>query len=219
MPKTLTPYKLKRIATEALNNALRLHSDAILLHHYGSYPSAFQLSILSLEELAKAKAVAHVHYSDLTNDGDGSTGMNEDWEQKWLACLYSHPWKQEAFIGRDVFDYSPALLRFIQSKDLEARKQTATYVGLPKKGKAVDVNARISTPERIKEKEARRFISLMNAEFLHIYSVCQSGGYFGVASADELIDVDEHQVLFVWPHRSGLRSRRFASAAPRIRSK
>lgn len=57
--ETLTPYKLKRITTETLRNALRLHADALLLYSYNSYPSAFQLSILSLEELAKAKSVAH----------------------------------------------------------------------------------------------------------------------------------------------------------------
>lgn len=209
MRKTLTPYKLKRIVTEAVRNALRLHGDAILLYSHNSFPSAFQLSILSLEELAKAKVVAHAHYSSLTNDGDGSSGMDADWEQKWLALMHSHPWKQEAFIGRDSHEYSPKLLRFIQARGLELRKQTATYVGLPRNRTGVDVNARISTPARITEREARQFISLMNAEFLHIQgSVQNCGDYFGVTDADKLIAADALHLLLAWPHKSGLKKRR-----------
>lgn len=35
--------------------------------------------------------------------------MDVYWEQKWLANMHSHPWKQEAFIGRDVREYSSRL--------------------------------------------------------------------------------------------------------------
>ncbi|NIE63033.1 AbiV family abortive infection protein [Burkholderia sp. Ax-1719] len=56
---TLSLYKWKKLGKESLLNALRLHRDAILLFKAGSFPSAFQLSVLSLEEFAKAKWVEH----------------------------------------------------------------------------------------------------------------------------------------------------------------
>lgn len=204
MRKTLTPYKLKRIATESLRNSLRLHSDAILLYTNGSHASAFQLSILSLEELAKAKEVAHYYYTSRTN---GYLGKEDpELEQQWLLMLYSHPWKQFAFVGRDLYDYSPTLVRFIQSKKMEAKKQAATYVGLARQGKKIDVNSRISTPARITNKDSRQFISLVNSEFLFIFNVIQvHAEYFGVDEADDMISAEDHQFLFAWPHDTGMK--------------
>jgi AbiV family abortive infection protein len=85
----LSPYKYKRLAEESLRNALRLHCDSILLFISGSFPSAFQLSVLALEELAKAKWVDHVFYSSVTNEGLPDAQS----EQEWLSLLYSHPKK------------------------------------------------------------------------------------------------------------------------------
>ena len=119
MRKTLSPYKFKRLAAESLRNSLRLHGDAILLYLHHSYPSAFQLSVLSLEELAKAKSVAHYYYSEITN---GGLSKNEKFEQDWLFLLFSHTWKQSSFVARDMFDYSPKLVRFIHAKELELKK-------------------------------------------------------------------------------------------------
>lgn len=55
MKEGLSKYKFRKIAEESLKNALRLHTDSTLLFYHGSFPSAFQLSVLALEELAKAK--------------------------------------------------------------------------------------------------------------------------------------------------------------------
>jgi len=62
MQRGLSPYKYKRIAEESLRNALRLHGDSIQLFTARSYPSAFLLSVLALEEFAKAKWVDHYYY-------------------------------------------------------------------------------------------------------------------------------------------------------------
>jgi hypothetical protein len=127
-------------------------------------------------------------------------------EQEWLLSLYSHPWKQFAFVGRDSYDYSPSLVRFIQSKEMEAKKQAATYVGLARRGKKIDVNSRISTPARITKKDARQFISLVNSEFLFIFNVIQvHAEYFGVDEADDMINAEDHQFLFAWPHDTGMK--------------
>jgi hypothetical protein len=97
-------------------------------------------------------------------------------------------------------------VKLIKDKELETRKQEATYVGLTRTRNTVHTSARVSTPLKVKEQETRQIISLINAEFLHIHG---HGDYFGVPEADELIDPHEHQFIFAWPHDSGLKSRRY----------
>ncbi len=166
MKEGVSQYKLIRIAVESLRNSLRLHFDSILLFKNGSFPSAFQLSVLSLEEFAKAKWVEHYVWSSLTNSGY----PNEKFEQEWLQLLYRHPEKQRAFMAREIFDYSPKFAEFIKSRKLEEKKQNATYVGLSKLKGKVDTSSRVSTPTRVKEKDASQLISLMNNEFLAVVS-------------------------------------------------
>jgi len=176
--------------------------DSMLLHDCESYPSAFQLSVLALEELAKAKMVSHYYYSSITNEGFARA----DFEQRFLQLLYSHADKQFAFIGRDIYFYSPKFVRFIQEKHLDEKKQQATYVGLTKRGKRIDVAGRISTPERIKAKDSKQLITFLNDEFLWIHD---HGDYFGIVEADVMVHPDDHPFIWAWPHRSGLRGRHF----------
>jgi AbiV family abortive infection protein len=204
MRTTLSKYKFKRLASESLHNALRLHADAILLYKSQSYPSSFQLSVLALEELAKAKWVSHYYYSSITNEGFPP----EVFEQGWLSLLYSHSEKQFSFVARDIFHYSPKLVRFIQTKQLDLKKQQATYVGLGRKGRRIDVAGRISTPASVKAAAARQIISLVNAEFLDAANVIAvHGEYFGIPEVDSVIDSKVHAFVFAWPHKSGLKSR------------
>ena len=65
----LSKYKFKRLAIESLRNAIRLHLDSISLFEIESYPSAFQLSVLAMEEFSKAKWLEHYIYSSETNEG------------------------------------------------------------------------------------------------------------------------------------------------------
>ncbi|MDQ5882052.1 MAG: hypothetical protein QG616_1884 [Pseudomonadota bacterium] len=202
--KQLSVYKFKRLAAESLKNALRLHADSILMYRSGSYPSAFQLAVLSLEEFSKAKWIEHYYWSSITNEGF----PDSEFEQQWLSLLYSHPKKQYHFVARDLFDFSPKLVRFIESKKLEEKKQQAVYVGLERNGKLVDTSSRISTPARIKEADARQIISLVNQEFVDIFNTIeQYETYFGIPEMDELIYPNLRHFLFAWPHRSGLKSR------------
>lgn len=206
MRTTLSKYKFKRIAKESLRNSLRLHSDAILLYLNQSYPSAFQLAVLALEELAKSKWVSHYYYSSITNEGFADA----EFEQKWLALLYSHTEKQFALVGRDLFDYSPKLVRFIQSNQLEEKKQQSIYVGLERSKKTINVNSRISTPERIKKIDAKQLISLVNGEYLDIFEkINMNDEYFGIEEVDEVLNAEEHQFIFSWPHKTKLKSRKF----------
>jgi AbiV family abortive infection protein len=148
----LSKYKLKKMATHALANALRLHFDSILLFRNGSYPTAFQISVLVLEEFAKAKEIEHYYWSSITNSGF----PDEAFEREWLELLYLHPWKQTAFFARDLFSYSPTFMKSIEKRQLEIKKQRATYVGLEKLGRKINTASRISTPFRVSEKAAKK---------------------------------------------------------------
>jgi AbiV family abortive infection protein len=202
----ISKYKLVRMASEALRNSLRLHFDAVLLYENASYPSAFQLSVLSLEEFAKAKWVEDYVWTSETNGGY----PDEDFEQKWLGLLYSHPEKQWAFIAREVFDYSPRFADFIKHRQLEEKKQRSVYVGLARNGRSVDVKSRISTPTRIGRRDASQLISLVNSEFL---AVCKrlddDDQYFDIAAMDAIFDRAIHIRLLKWKPRTGLKSRRW----------
>jgi AbiV family abortive infection protein len=204
MRTTLSRYKFKRLGAEALRNSLRLHHDAVLLYSSKSYPSAFHISVLSLEELAKAAWVGHYYYSSITNEGAAPASE----EQSWLGLLYSHTKKQHAFIAQDIFEYSPRLIALIKSGALERKKQQAVYVGLARMGTSIAVGGRLSTPARITSTDARQMISLVNDEFLRAHKTAKDyDQYFGIEEMDAVINPRDHKVVFAWPHRSGLRSR------------
>ena len=210
MRSTLSPYKYKRLALESLRNSLRLLRDAISLYRISSYPTAFQLAVLSMEEYAKAKWVDHVYYSSITNTGLPS---NADEEQPWLRLLYLHPEKQHGFFSTEYFEFSPASLAAAKAGDLERRKQAATYVGLPKKGRLVDVNARVSLPSSTTQAAAKQMISVVAREVRDVYRLIeQNDEYFGIDSLDDVVTSHEAMFVFGWRHKSGLKSRRFRIA-------
>lgn len=191
------------LGKESLLNALRLHRDAILLFEANSFPSAFQLSVLSLEEFAKAKWIEHYYYSSITNCGFEEAGF----EQQWLKLLYIHLEKQYAFVARDMFEYPPSLVEFIKNGGLERRKQQAAYVGLDRDRKTVFVKDRISLPSSIKKKEAKRMISWINAEFVLIHKkLTFYEQYFGIKEMDEVMLSPSASVIFEWPYKSRTRS-------------
>jgi hypothetical protein len=131
-----------------------------------------------------------------------------------LRHLYYHQPKQEWYLQEGYFDFSPRLHREVQAGLLDRRKQDATYVGLPKRGKRVDVNARISVPDRIREVEAKQLMSLFAKELREVYKLLERNEtYFGIEEMDEVVMSHEFAPAFTWPHkRSGLKSPRFRLA-------
>lgn len=211
----LSKYKFKKIAEESLRNALRLHADSILLYKNGSFPSAFQLSVLALEEFAKAKWVDHYYYSIITNHGFPNKSDTEyeeyiQFEQDWLKLLYLHPKKQFAFIAREIFNYAPKFVSKIEEKKLEIQKQQAIYVGLDRSKGKIDTSSRISVPtKKIKETTAKQMISLLNYEFLEVHDLnVKNDGYWGIWEMDSIINEKNYPVLFSWPYKTGLKSRK-----------
>ena len=156
--------KLQRIEVLSLINSLRLHLDAIHLFRINSLPSAFQLSVLALEEFGKAKALDDFVWNITTHGNKRDYGA----QLKYLERLYLHPWKQGAALFRERYNFSAKYLRAIENKELEARKQAAVYVGVRRINGKIDAKGRISDPSCIKEKEVKQQISLLNDIFLEI---------------------------------------------------
>ncbi len=176
------------------------------LYEISSYPSAFQLAVLSMEEYAKARWVDHIYEESMTN-----TGLPcEELEQHLLNLMYSHTEKHGAFLGREYFEFSPNLLRAAKEGHLERKKQAATYVGLPKTRKRVNVNARVSLPSSIKQADAKQMISVVAREIKDVYKLIgRNDHYFGLESLNDVVTSHEAMFVFAWRHKSGLKSPRF----------
>jgi AbiV family abortive infection protein len=203
MRKQLTEYKFKKIATEAFKNGLRLHFDSILLFKSKSFPSAFQLSVLALEEFSKSNWVEHYYYSSVINDNF----PDKDFEQEWLNLLYFHPKKQKAFFGWGMsMEYTSRFIKMIENGELEIKKQKAIYVGLKRQKKAVDVNGKISLPTQIKELDAKQLISLLSDYLKDQFEMKRYYQFhFEIAEKDALLTDQLHHELKKWKHRSGLK--------------
>lgn len=103
-------------------------------------------SVLALEELSKSYWVEHYYYSSITNSGF----PDKEFEQEWLNLLYFHPRKQKAFFGWGLSrDYSSKFIKMVENGELELKKQKATYVGLRKHRRVIDVNGKVSLPTQI----------------------------------------------------------------------
>jgi len=202
MRKQLSTYKFKRLAIESLKNGLRLHFDSIFLYKNKSYPTALQIATIAIEEIAKAKQIEHYYYSSITNNGF----TNEDFEQKWLRLLYIHTEKQFSFIARELFDYSPQFIEFVKEGKLELQKQKATYVGLEKCKSKIDINSRISIPNRVKANEAKRIISLINDVLIEICKLrIVHEGYFDIKEMDDIVNVELLTKLETWNSKTKLK--------------
>ncbi|HDM8133829.1 TPA: AbiV family abortive infection protein [Vibrio harveyi] len=198
----ISKYKLNKLAIESLRNVLRLHFDSVLLYKNESYPSAFQLSVLAIEELSKANWIDHYIWTSETNSGYADA----DSEHEWLKLLYLHPKKQWSFVARDPEFFSPKFIELIQTRKLEEKKQNSIYVGLKRfKGK-IDIESRVSTPWKIKQDDAKQVISLVNAELLrYCQRIEDDESYFeGAREMDEVFDYEIFSRLLNWPHKSGL---------------
>lgn len=206
MRKTISIYKLKKISIESFINGLRLHFDSIFLFNNNSYPASFQLSVLAMEEFSKSDWVEHYYWSSITN------GFPDvDFEQEWLQLLYLHPKKQITFIWRTMHqEYSPKFVKLVEDKQLELKKQRATYVGLDKVKGIIDVNSRISLPSRIKEVDTKKMISMIND---YVKDICKrkysQGFYFDIEEKDKIINRKLEKRLLNWKFKSGIKSIRW----------
>lgn len=220
----LSKYKLKKLSIESFRNGLRLHFDSILLFKNKSYPSAFHLSVLSLEEFGKSQWIEQYYYSNLINgpnfDNDNEKyneeinyGTNDksmsfiEFEQGWLNLLYQHHKKQNAFFGWGwSLDYSSTFVDYVKKRGLERKKQNSIYVGLKKIKNQIDVNSKISTPFKININDAKKNISLINDYLKELYDMdVYQDGIFDIDEKSELFTKPVVNKINSWKYRSGLR--------------
>src|SRR5687768_11236225 len=132
MSNSISKRKLHRLAALSLRNSILLHDDSIVLFNAGSCSSAFYLSIIAMEEMAKAKQLEHYYFYN-------SLSRQSEFEQEFLLRLYSHSAKQRAFIGRNLEFYSPKYYASVEENRLDKKKLKSLYVGLEKTRNKVNI--------------------------------------------------------------------------------
>jgi AbiV family abortive infection protein len=150
--------KVDKMAGLSFENGLRLHFDSILLFENKSYPSAYFLSVLAIEEIGKAFLIEDFLWHSLC---DGR--MEKEWEEKFLERIYFHTAKQSSFAR--TFDSLIATSRFFKllyKGELEIFKQNSVYVGLARNKRKVNLKSRINNPLKIDQTKAQKQITNVN---------------------------------------------------------
>lgn len=209
MSKTRRISKYEKLSTEAIKNAIRLHLDSILLFNNESFPSAYNLAVLALEEISKSDWIDHYVFTSVTNHGLPDPDSDE--EQKWIKLLYVHTRKQFTFINQQFHELEPSFYEFVAENKLEHKKQKSIYVGLEQSKGKINTKSKISLPTQIKSKDAKKIISLNNEVLI---SQCKrnsiNGFYYGPFEKYELLnDCLMLDLKDNWKFKSGIYGKNF----------
>ena len=190
--------KIERIASASFKNAVRLHEDAILLFENGRIPSALQMSALSIEEIGKYFMFEDVWW----NNRVGGIWSIEDM-QRFLRGGYSHTSKQSWFAGHvDSPFVSKQLIRILHAGELENIKQKATYVGMPRKGKDINFDKRLTSPKQSSRYRTEDFITMVNDYIIELAVGIRKRFYsLDIYEIDDWLakPETERHFLEVWP--------------------
>ena len=199
---------MDRMGALSFENALRLHEDSILLFRHQRFPSAYALSALSLEEIGKYWIIEDLVWHSRT---DGR--FTPEWEEKIVCLTYNHRHKQKQFAYHvDIPMFAKRAIRDIYDGKVEKKKQDAIYVGLPRRGKHVDLKARINNPSRLSERQTQTQITVVN-DFLLCLAVGVVKGFYtvGIWALEE--DVLTHDLIQrlrnLWPEMAPSASKDF----------
>lgn len=164
MKVNLNENKLQKAEIEAFKNGVRLHFDAIKLFENKSYPSAYALSVLALEEFGKQRLIDEIiHiFNEHRNEFENSKQFS-DFCKDFEKGLLSHSLKQ-GFAISDDFPFTNGynrmqkgyLFKMFSHKNkrklIDDWKMRAIYVGFERNS----LKGRIQTPIN--------FISRMRAQ-------------------------------------------------------
>jgi AbiV family abortive infection protein len=199
--------KIRRVATASFESAVRLHEDAILLYDEDRIPSALHTSVLSIEEIGK-----YFMHEDVWWHNRVDSRWPLDDIQRFLRGAYSHTSKQRWFAGHaDSPFISKPLLRVLQNGELEAIKQVATYVGLPRKGRNIDFEKRMTSPARTSKRRAEGYITMVNDYLLDLAVGVRTGCYgLDIPEIDDWLAEPEFEQHFreLWPRMRATTKRR-----------
>lgn len=193
--KHISHRKIENLIVKTFFNALRLHFDAILLFKNESYPSAYALSVLSLEEHGKVLTLEHFIY---TNRGNGR-GSPED-EEKFIKYIYNHRFKQNEFARHThgVPHLAKGIMKDLWSGAIETHKQNAIYVGLSKKNNKFDPQGKILSPTRISKAKSSKQITLVNDHIIKRMAMYVKGCDF--PEVDKLCHEFTHERIALFRH-------------------
>ena len=200
--------KIDRLGILAWQNAMRLHEDSILLFRNQRLASAYALSVLVLEEFGKFLMVEKFLWHSRI-DGRASA---ED-EEEFIKVTFNHRRKQSAFAWYVDGPYPRPLVRNILDGATEKSKQDAFYVGLPRRGRQVQLRAKICNPEHVTESRVRKQVTLVN-DFAVLFALDILKGQLAVGIYDDLRDHGITHDLVVklsrdWPDMKASERRRF----------
>ena len=118
--------KIEKFQLLTFQNSIRLYFDAIKLFRLKSYPSAYYLSTIALEELGKTVMIDNLLWYAFTERHETAL------LQKYLETMYLHKSKQIHSV-RDEFPKYRKLLEKIEEGQIDIEKQNSLYVGLTKR--------------------------------------------------------------------------------------
>ena len=199
--------KIQRIAIASFKNAVRLHEDAVLLFDRGRIPSALLMSALSMEEIGKYFLFENVWWH---NRIDGIWSIED--LQQFLRGGYSHTSKQSYFARHvDSPFVSKQLIRILETGELEKIKQKATYVGMPRKGRNINFDKRLTSPKQTSRHRTEDFITMVN-DFIIELAVGIRKGFYSL----DIYEIDdwlaepetERHFLELWPLMREARKKR-----------
>ena len=155
--KGINLNKIDKMAGLALKNGLHLHFDSILLFNNKSFPSAFFLSILAIEEIGKSFMLMDFLFHSI----EGRWKKQE--EEEYFEYLYHHTAKQLNF----AFQFGGLLpknkfFKIMSSGQLEKLKQNAVYMGLPRDKGKINLKGKINNPLKISRSKAFEQITNVN---------------------------------------------------------
>jgi len=129
--------KIDKMAGLAFKNGIRLHFDSIELFKNNSFPSAYFLSILAIEEIGKSFMLMNFL-------------RHSYFDEEYFKYSYSHTVKQFNF-ALNLLDYSPKnkLFKTMTSGQLEKFKQNAMYVSLSRNKGKIILKSKINNPFKI----------------------------------------------------------------------
>lgn len=135
MEMKLDSYALAEATVLSLKNAIRLHLDSYFLYKNKSYPTAYYISIMALEEIGKMKILDKVCFF---NDCGARDKALYDW---FRDTFYHKPKQMEAidwgrYIKRNektgkIISITERY-KHIFDGDLNKRKENSIYVGITK---------------------------------------------------------------------------------------
>ncbi len=177
MKKLININKIEKMASLAFVNCIRLHKDSILLYDNGSYPSAYFLSVISLEEFGKVLWLSDALFHTRGDEMDRVS------QEMWIESIFSHQRKQGIFAYEFMLELPKPFLKLIRENRIETEKQNSIYVGLAKNGRKIDFEGKLTTPFRFDEKKAQKQITLLNdALLIRILGIIK--GVFGIDSEE-----------------------------------